>query len=163
MITELKEQNEIKSTLRFLLILTGVVIIISAIWIHIYVLFLGLYIILMSLMIRERSIQVDNDRFELNGKSIFKLFNSREIFEYSDIRKIEFSESYTDVLKTILKSMVIKDVVFIGNSGFGTHSKPDTITIIFKDGSFRVINRIGSRDQFLDCFKSILEEMNRHN
>nr|WP_319401858.1 hypothetical protein [uncultured Carboxylicivirga sp.] len=161
MIKEYKENNTTKVILRIVLILLGIATIITVIWINTLVILVGLYLILMSFLIKDRCIQIFKDRFELNGKSILPIFNSKETFNYSDIKKIEFSESYTDIFKSVLKSIVIDDFVFIGNSGYNTYSKPDTITVVLKDDSFRIFNRIGSKNQFLYCFKTILEEINK--
>ena len=115
----------------------------------------------MSFLIKDRSILVFMERFELKNKSILSILNSKEVFKYSIIRKIELSESYTDIIKSALKSMVIDNLVFIGNSRSGIHSKPDTIEIHFTDDSFRVINRIGTKKEFLECFKQIVERIQK--
>ncbi len=161
MINELRENNTTKLTLRIVFFTIGIAIIFSAIWINELVIVVGLYLIIMTLFIKDRSIQVFNDRFEIRGKSILPILNSKESFKYRDIKKVEFSESYSDIFKSTLKSIVIDDFIFMGNSGYNTYSKPDNITIRMQDNSFRVLNRIGSKDQFISCFKSILEELNK--
>jgi hypothetical protein len=161
MIYELKENNLFKVIFRITLILLGLSTIITAIWINGLVILFGLYLIAMSLIIKDRCIQIFNDRFELKGKSLLSFLNSIEIFCYSKIKKIEFSESYTDIVKSALKSMVIDDLIFICNPRFGSYSKPDTITIVFTDDTFRVINKLGSKNQFMKCFQFILEQIQK--
>jgi hypothetical protein len=144
----------VRKALRIIFLIAGIVLVIFATLFSWLIIFPGFYLIVMVFFIKDKEIIVHNDRFELHRKSVVPFFSDKEVFNYGDIKKINYDPSFTNI-----KSELIGNAVWAP----GTSSKPDTIEVFKFDDSFRVINRIGDRQDFENAFKAILEMYKMNN
>jgi len=57
----------------------------------------------MTFLIRDKVINVYSDGFELIGLSWISKLDSKEVFSYKDIKKINYDKRFTVILKGKLK------------------------------------------------------------
>lgn len=95
---------------------------------------------------------VYNDSFVIEKKSLLKYFSKKDILEYQKIKSIRFSKSYTNWTQLIVQTI-------LGSGGMGGFSKSDQMIITFKDGSKKIFNRFGSRENFQKAITLINERI----
>lgn len=150
MLYSVKNKKSNRLVIRVVLFLSGVLVCLFAAFTNLLISIFGIYLLVMVLFIRDRELAVYKDRIELKNISPISIFSSKEIFYYRDITKINYDKSFTN----------IKDELFnVAAWNPSTNSKPDTIEILKSDGTWRVINRIGNKQEFENAFICMLSQM----
>jgi hypothetical protein len=114
---------------------------------------LGFTFAILVLFVRFKSIIVYNDRFEIISKSLLNTFIHVDSFNYSEIKSIKFSKSYTEWVRIILG---------LYTRPMDRTSKSDTMDIITNDNQKLEIIRIGKLDEFIDLIRIINIELTKN-
>jgi hypothetical protein len=144
-----------KKVVRLILGIVGFLICISAPYYSWIFLLPGLFLILINIFITDTELTVYNNRFEIDHWSIVDLFSSKEVFNYNNILKIKFDKGFSNILGVLTDP----NSIFYNQ----TNSKPDTIEIVMKDNSFRIINSIGDKNKFRNICDMIIRKINDDN
>jgi hypothetical protein len=126
---------------RITLILLSIGLIVIAIWIRVYIIFaLSLYLIFLALIIKERTLEIYEDRFVINSRCWLKRFNTKSEYCYLDIKKVRFSPGYTNWTLMILIA-IMGAYRSLGEGGIAARSE---WKIIKTDNSIEYIKSIGT-------------------
>jgi len=101
--------------------------------------------------IRIPKIYLFEQHFEIVRISIIKLFNERDIFRYSELKDVKFSEGFTDRYYVLL--------ALFGAATTGGNSKADQMIINTLEGKTIIFNRFGKKTEFvktIDLIKNVI-------
>lgn len=101
---------------------------------------ISVYCLILVLFIKHKTLIVEKDRLVIEYKGIVSKLDEREEFQYSNIKKFDYDKEFLNV-----KGELLSYDTFIPSQT----AKKNTIELKFKDGSWRVINQIGSYLEFI--------------
>ena len=97
--------------------------------------------------IRFPKVYIFDDRFQVLKKCMLDYFTENYIFEFKDLKDIEFSGGFTDKNHVIV--LALTGLLGAGGQGAAGNTKADQMIIKTKDGETTVINRFGKRSEFI--------------
>ena len=122
---------------------------------------LGFYFLGMILFIRFPGIELYDTYFTITKTSILGLFPKFARFNYNEIKSVEFSEGYTNW------TMIILTTLLSGGRRYSRiderYSKADSLKITLNNNAESEINRIGSRESFLEIIELVKKKINLSN
>lgn len=119
---------------------------------------LGLYCLSMIVFIKFPVLNVYDDHFEIIKKSLIVHFSDRAIYNFNDLKNIEFSKGYTNWIMTILVPLAFPKL-----SGYikdEQYSKLDSMIITTLNNEKIEISRFGSRESFIKTIEIIKNKIN---
>lgn len=140
-----------RKIIRLIFLIIGSVLIIMGILKAWFLILAGLYFLVMTVFIKDIELHLYNNRIELLHISIIKKLNNTELFPFDSIKSIKFDKGFTNWKRILIEG----DMGFINK----TQSKKDTIEITMKDGSWRIINRIGAKNKFYHACQQMLNQL----
>ncbi len=155
MLNSVQTNKKRKKIIRRITFLFGLFLSIAALIYGWFFILPGLFFICFTVFIKDISLNVFEDRIEINHIGIIEKLNIKEIFNFKDIQSVKFDEGFTNIIGAILD---------VNNMYFNrTYSKKDTVEIFLLNGEWRIVNRIGSRSEFNNACKIIIKELNKRN
>lgn len=140
-----------RKVIRLIFLIIGISLVILGIIKAWFLIIAGLYFLIMTAFIKNTELHLFKDRIELRHISIITKLSDKELFSFDSIKNIKFDKGFTNW----------KGLLLEGNMSYvnRTQSKKDTIEIIMKDGSWRIINRIDSKGNFYKACQMMLKQI----
>lgn len=137
----LKGRNHLRYFLLIIIVLVITFFIYSAITIG-YIMILPVLVVLPGILfIKFPYLYVYEGYFTIEERGLFKKYNHSESFKYEDIKEINYIKGHMKWSLLIILSLM-------GKAAQGGFSKPDRIIFTLKNGEFKFLFRLGSKQDF---------------
>lgn len=102
--------------------------------------------------IRFPFIYLFSDHLVISKKGLLKKYNDQEIYDYNEIKDIEYKEGYIKLAQMIVQTI-------FGQGAYGGFSKPDQMNLKLRNNKLKIIYRFGTKKDFEELINKILKLM----